>query len=84
MDHDHPVLAEPPFLFTTSGIEVAVECPELAKDLRLAIAVIAQLRAFDFQEITEGLAGVRRICDVEKRVRVDRVLQVRLSLHDRQ
>src|ERR1035441_8692082 len=47
LDHDHPVLAEPPFLFATGGIEVVVVGPELAEDLRFAVPVVAQLRALD-------------------------------------
>src|ERR1039458_6152210 len=78
LDHDHPVLAEPPFLFATGGIEVVVVGPELAEDLRFAVPVVAQLRALDLQEVAERLAGVRRIGDVEDRVRVDRVFEVRL------
>jgi hypothetical protein len=78
LDHDNTVLAEPPFLFATGGIEVAVVCSELPEDLRLAVPVIAEFRAFDLQEIAEGLAGVCRIGDIEDRVRVDRMLEVRL------
>ena len=76
LDHDDAVLAEPPFLFATGGIEVVVVSPELAEDLRLAVPVVAQLRTLDLQEVAEGFAGVRRIGDVEERVRVDRVFEV--------
>lgn len=76
LDHDHPVLPEPPFFFATGGIEVVVEFPELAENLRFAVSVIAELGALDLQEIAEGLAGVCRICDVKESVRVDRVLEI--------
>ena len=73
------VLAKSPFLFATSGIEVVVECSELAENLRLAIPVLAQFRTLDLQEIAERLAGVRWVLDVEDGVRMDRVFKIGLS-----
>ncbi len=78
LDDDHAVLAEPPFLFTTGGIEVAVEFLKLSEDLRIAVPVISQLRALDLQELAEGFVGMRRVRNVEDRIRVHRVLEIRL------
>ena len=55
-----------------------MERPEFPQDLRLAVAVVAELRAFDLKEIAEFLAGISRVLDGEERVRVDGVLEVRL------
>jgi len=75
---DHPVLPEPPFLFTTSGIEVPVVRPELAKDLRLAVLVVAELRPLDFEEVAEFTARIFGVGDREERVRMHGTLEVRL------
>ena len=64
------------FLFATSRIEVVVECPELAEDLRLTVAVVTEVRTLDLKEITELLAGISRVLDCEERVRVDGVFQI--------
>ena len=78
LDYDHAVLAKPPFLFTTRGIEVGVVLPELAEDLRLTVPVIAELRALDLQEIAESLVGMLRVRNVEDRVRMHCVFEIGL------
>ena len=57
LHNDHPELPKSPFLLAIRGIEVFIIRAELPEDLRLAIAILPELRALDFQKVvkTPGL-----------------------------